>query len=74
MRLLTLDAMMSHTDPLTGLQNRRGFYRSVLTLVPANGNPPAPLTVFMVDLDGFKKINDDETKRALFPSNYPPAA
>jgi GSH-dependent disulfide-bond oxidoreductase len=22
----------------------------------------------------FKKINDDETKRALFPSNYPPAA
>jgi diguanylate cyclase (GGDEF)-like protein len=58
-RLLTLDAMMSHTDPLTGLQNRRGFYRSVLTLVPATGNPPAPLTVFMVDLDGFKKINDD---------------
>jgi GST-like protein len=22
----------------------------------------------------FKKTNDDETKRALFPSNYPPAA
>jgi GST-like protein len=22
----------------------------------------------------FKKINDEETKRALFPSNYPPAA
>jgi GSH-dependent disulfide-bond oxidoreductase len=22
----------------------------------------------------FKKVNDDETKRALFPSNYPPAA
>lgn len=59
MRLLTLDAMMSHTDPLTGLQNRRGFYRSILTFVPASGNPPAPLTVFMVDLDGFKKINDD---------------
>ena len=22
----------------------------------------------------FKKVNDEETKRALFPSNYPPAA
>ncbi|SPM34740.1 diguanylate cyclase domain-containing protein [Mycobacterium rhizamassiliense] len=59
MRLLTLDAMMSHTDPLTGLQNRRGFYRSILTLVPEPGNSPAPLTVSMVDLDGFKKVNDD---------------
>lgn len=59
MRLLTLDAMMSHTDPLTGLQNRRGFYRSILTLVRETGNPPAPLTIYMVDLDGFKKINDE---------------
>jgi GST-like protein len=23
---------------------------------------------------GFKKVNDEETKRALFPSNYPSAA
>jgi GST-like protein len=22
----------------------------------------------------FKRVNDEETKRALFPSNYPPAA
>jgi GST-like protein len=22
----------------------------------------------------FKKVNDEETKRALFPSHYPPAA
>jgi GST-like protein len=22
----------------------------------------------------FKKVNDDETRRALFPSNYPPVA
>ena len=22
----------------------------------------------------FKKVNDEETRRALFPSNYPPAA
>jgi diguanylate cyclase (GGDEF)-like protein len=57
MRLLTLDAMMSHTDPLTGLQNRRGFYRSILALIPAAADGSV-LTVFMVDLDAFKKIND----------------
>jgi phage/plasmid primase-like uncharacterized protein len=24
--------------------------------------------------DSFKNVNDEETRRALFPSNYPPAA
>ena len=30
-------------------------------------------TNFKKDHD-FKKVSDEETKRALFPSNYPPAA
>jgi diguanylate cyclase (GGDEF)-like protein len=60
LHLLTLDAMMSHTDPLTGLQNRRGFYRSLLAMIPAAADGSAPLVVFMVDLDGFKKINDHQ--------------
>jgi diguanylate cyclase (GGDEF)-like protein len=60
LRLLTVDAMMSHTDPLTGLQNRRGFYQSILAMVPATANGSALLTIFMVDLDGFKKINDQQ--------------
>lgn len=57
--LLGDDALKSHTDPLTGLRNRRGFYRSARRLVEtANGEPPLYLTVVMVDLDRFKHIND----------------
>jgi diguanylate cyclase (GGDEF)-like protein len=59
LRLLTLDAMMSHTDPLTGLQNRRGFYRSVLAAIPNDTDRAVPFAVAMVDLDGFKKLNDE---------------
>jgi diguanylate cyclase (GGDEF)-like protein len=58
LRLLTLDAMMSHTDPLTGLHNRRGFYRSALAAIPASPDDAVPFSVVMVDLDGFKKFND----------------
>ncbi|AKK27380.1 diguanylate cyclase [Mycobacterium sp. EPa45] len=59
LHFLTLDAMMSHTDPLTGLRNRRGFYQSALRLVAAGDTLSARwLAVVMVDLDGFKQIND----------------
>ncbi|MGP4057410.1 diguanylate cyclase domain-containing protein [Mycobacterium sp. 4D054] len=57
--LLGDDALQSHTDALTGLRNRRGFYRSVRELInsaPAQGLPH--LTVAMVDLDRFKQVND----------------
>ncbi len=58
LHLLTLDALMSHVDPLTGLRNRRGFQRSTLEMLAAT---PAPsFTVMMVDLDGFKRVNDRE--------------
>ena len=61
LRLMTLDAMMSHTDALTGLRNRRGFHRSALDIIaaaPPNSMPS--FTVVMVDLDGFKLINDSQ--------------
>ncbi len=59
LHLLTLDALMSHTDPLTGLRNRRGFYQSAVQLVAAaDRSQPRMLAITMVDLDGFKKIND----------------
>lgn len=57
--LLGDDALQSHTDALTGLRNRRGFYRSVRELIeasPARGLPY--LTVAMIDLDRFKQVND----------------
>lgn len=58
LHLLRLDAKISHIDPLTGLHNRRGFYRSALALVPAGADGSTSFSVLVVDLDGFKKIND----------------
>jgi diguanylate cyclase (GGDEF)-like protein len=55
-----LDAL-AHTDPLTGLANRRGLER---VLAAGIGDGPradgrAPLkALFLLDLDGFKQIND----------------
>ncbi|WP_328355103.1 GGDEF domain-containing protein [Mycobacterium sp. NBC_00419] len=57
--LLIVDALLSHTDPLTGLRNRRGYYTSAAQLIDtAGGSASSWLTVTLVDLDGFKQIND----------------
>jgi diguanylate cyclase (GGDEF)-like protein len=59
LHLLTLDARMSNTDPLTGLRNRRGYDQSVLQLIAAADRTQSQwLAVMLVDLDGFKQIND----------------
>jgi diguanylate cyclase (GGDEF)-like protein len=54
---LSVDALKSSTDPLTGLRNRRGFYRSASRLLTADPRALS-LSVLMVDLDNFKRIND----------------
>jgi diguanylate cyclase (GGDEF)-like protein len=54
---LSVDALKSSTDPLTGLRNRRGFYRSASRLLTAAA-PARCLSVLMLDLDNFKRIND----------------
>jgi len=59
LQLLTLDARMSHTDALTGLRNRRGFARSAVELANSAGCCKS-FTAVMVDLDGFKRINDNQ--------------
>lgn len=41
-------------DGLTGLANRGKFYRQVEEILLS----PAPATVLMIDLDGFKDVND----------------
>jgi len=49
---------LAHTDPLTGLQNRRGFFAMVehaLRTRPAG--QPGPC-IMLIDLDHFKQIND----------------
>jgi diguanylate cyclase (GGDEF)-like protein len=48
---------VADTDPLTGLANRRAFLARLADAVAAPGRSRA-LTLAMVDLDGFKPIND----------------
>lgn len=54
---LSVDALKSSTDPLTGLRNRRGFYRAASKLLTADERPRC-LSVLIIDLDNFKRIND----------------
>ena len=48
---------LAYTDALTGLPNRRGLQSALEVALPAC-TPSASLAVFMLDLDGFKPIND----------------
>jgi diguanylate cyclase (GGDEF)-like protein len=51
---------MAAHDPLTGLPNRRAFHESVsraLELAKARANP-STLSIAMIDLDNFKRVND----------------
>ncbi len=45
-------------DPLTGLWNRRGFTERLDTEVARHQRYGSPLTLLMIDLDGFKGVND----------------
>lgn len=53
------DAMhsLAHTDPLTGLPNRRGLSIALASALPRCG-PNNLLAVYVMDLDGFKPVND----------------
>lgn len=46
------------TDPLTGLGNVHRFYDKVNRLISDRSDDPAPFAVGVLDLDGFKPIND----------------
>ncbi|WP_292462557.1 diguanylate cyclase, partial [Mesorhizobium sp.] len=52
------NADLAFTDPLTGLGNHRRFYDKVDRLISDRADDPAPFTVGILDLDGFKPIND----------------
>ncbi len=56
---LFIDSLKSSTDALTGLRNRRGFSRLAQDLLADNGiGSQAWISVTMIDLDGFKRLND----------------
>lgn len=54
---LKLEAL-AHTDPLTGLSNRRHFIEHAEREVDRAGRYARPLSMLMVDLDRFKLVND----------------
>lgn len=49
---------MAYTDPLTGLGNRYRLRDHVRLLAAERQADPAPFTIGIVNLDGFKPIND----------------
>ena len=53
------DALLSlaHSDPLTGLLNRRGLQATLLAVLP-KATAQNMLAVYMLDLDQFKPVND----------------
>jgi diguanylate cyclase (GGDEF)-like protein len=55
-------ARMSRTDPLTGCLNRRGFEERASEAIKgaAAADFASPLAVVLLDLDGFKQVNDTQ--------------
>jgi diguanylate cyclase (GGDEF)-like protein/PAS domain S-box-containing protein len=51
-------ARMAHHDPLTGLPNRILFHDRVVQALAAARREKASLSILLLDLDGFKKVND----------------
>lgn len=48
---------LAHTDPLTGLANRRALDERIARLIRP-GEEEAPFRLALLDLDGFKPVND----------------
>jgi len=50
---------LSHTDPLTGLNNRRSMMESLDKEFERSTRTQTPLSLLMLDIDHFKRINDN---------------
>ena len=55
---------LAHHDPLTGVANRRLFEREVARELARARRKEAPLSIIALDLDGFKKYNDEHGHHA----------
>lgn len=49
---------LAMTDDLTGLRNRRGFFEVANRELERATRTGRPLTALMLDIDGFKRVND----------------
>jgi len=50
---------MSNTDKLSGLLNRRGMEERLNHMMQTHARFQTPFSVIMMDIDGFKRINDE---------------
>lgn len=50
--------IQSEIDELTGLRNRRGFYKSLTKVINSSDENSQSFTLFFLDLDMFKEVND----------------
>lgn len=57
-RIIETLSIRSHTDYLTGLWNRRYFHLKLREIVGRINKDKGQLCIAMIDVDGFKKIND----------------
>ena len=57
-RLMAALEKLSETDPLTGALNRRGFLKLAEREFERMRRSGQPLTVIMIDIDHFKRVND----------------
>lgn len=58
-RLIRTLEGLAMTDPLTGLYNRRYIDEALKNMLESARRSRKPLSVILVDLDGFKAINDE---------------
>ncbi len=49
---------LANLDPLTGILNRRSFFKFVEKAAQQRDGDNVPMTLFMIDIDDFKKVND----------------
>ncbi len=59
-RLLRTLEDLAMTDPLTGLYNRRFLKEALKNMVESARRNHRPLCVILIDLNGFKAINDEQ--------------
>ena len=60
-RILELDRRLTYVsvlDPLTGVMNRRNFVTSITQTIEICRRRHRPLSAIMLDLDHFKRVND----------------
>lgn len=55
---LARESLLAQTEPLTGLANRRAFFRRATVELARAQRSQHPVAVLFFDLDGFKSVND----------------